>query len=176
MKRIVLLVAAVVAIGAASGKASAATVAGNYLLDQDHGLQFSQNKQNENSIVRAPSGALIAGANDEIQEPLCPGTSTPLASPCPFDPGVSVNGYYRSTDNGVTWTGGILPNTPTRVAGGDPSLDYGPRRCAGGPLVGPVVRPSTRRASATRSRSSAASKCSSMRHTTTAQPGRRPAR
>jgi len=133
MKRIVLLLAAMVAIGAASGKASAVTVAGNFLLDQDHALQFSQNKQNENSIVRDPaSGVLIAGANDEIQEPLCPGTTTPLASPCPFDPGVSVNGYYRSTDNGVTWTGGILPNTATRVGGGDPSLDYGPSRCANG--------------------------------------------
>jgi hypothetical protein len=132
MKRIVLLLVAVAAIGAAAGTASAATVGGNYLLDQDHGLQFSQNKQNENSIIRAPSGVLIAGANDEIQEPLCPGTSASLASPCPFDPGISVDGYYRSTDNGVTWTGGILPNTSTRVGGGDPSLDYGPRRCANG--------------------------------------------
>jgi hypothetical protein len=133
MKRMVLLLVAVVAVVAASGKASAATVGGNYLLDQDHGLQFSQNKQNENAIVRDPaSGVLIAGANDEIQEPLCPGASSPLTSPCPFDPSVSVNGYYRSTDNGVTWTGGILPNTATRVGGGDPSLDYGPARCAGG--------------------------------------------
>jgi hypothetical protein len=133
MKRMVLLLVAVVALVAASGKASAATVGGNYLLDQDHGLQFSQNKQNENAIVRDPaSGVLIAGANDEIQEPLCPGTSSPLTSPCPFDPSVSVDGYYRSTDNGVTWTGGILPNTATRVGGGDPSLDYGPARCPGG--------------------------------------------
>jgi hypothetical protein len=133
MKRIALLLVAVVAVVAASGKASAATVAGNFLLDQDQGLQFSQNKQNENAIVRDPaSGVLIAGANDEIQEPLCPGTSAPLASPCPFAAGVSVNGVYRSTDNGVTWAGTILPGTPAHVGGGDPSLDYGPARCSSG--------------------------------------------
>lgn len=133
MKRIVLLVIAAAAMAASSGQASAATVAGNFLLDQDHGLQFSQNKQNENAIVRDPaSGTLIAGANDEIREPLCPGTSTPLASPCPFAAGVGVSGYYRSTDNGVTWSGGTLPGTSAHVSGGDPSLDYGPSRCANG--------------------------------------------
>ncbi len=106
---------------------------GNFLVDQDHNLQFSLNKQNEPAITRDPlSGVLIAGANDEIKEPLCPGTTIPLASPCPFKPGVPISAYYRSTDNGMTWTGDFLPgfNTIGRASGGDPSLDYGPRLCA----------------------------------------------
>jgi len=104
-------------------------------VDQDQNLQFSQNKQNEPAITRDPlTGALIAGANDELEEPLCPGTTTPLASPCPFAPGVPISAYYRSTDNGKTWTGAFLPgfNTIGRVSGGDPSLDYGPQLCANG--------------------------------------------
>ena len=115
--------------------AQAATLTGNFLVDQDHNLLFSQNKQNEPAITRDPvTGVLIAGANDEIKEPLCPGTTIPLASPCPFKPGVPISAYYRSTDNGMTWSGGFLPgfNTIGRVSGGDPSLDYGPRRCANG--------------------------------------------
>src|SRR5262245_13612808 len=134
MNRIWLLGAvAAAAVLVVSAGAGAATVTGNFLLDQDHGLQFSQNKQNENAITRDPTtGVLVAGANDEIQEPLCPGTTTPLASPCPFAAGVGVSGYYRSTDKGVTWTGGILPGTGSHVSGGDPSLDYGPARCASG--------------------------------------------
>src|SRR6266702_7888830 len=74
---------------------------GNFLVDQDHNLQFSQNKQNEPAITRDPfTGVLIAGANDEIGEPLCRTPTTPLTTPCPFAPSVSVNGYYRSTDGG----------------------------------------------------------------------------
>ncbi len=132
-KAIFLVTAFALALGLGTARAHAASVAANVLVDQDHNLLFSQNKQNEPAITRDPfTGVLIAGANDEIQEPLCPGTTVPLASPCPFDPSVSVNGFYRSTTNGRTWTGGILPNPPGRNGGGDPSLDYGPRRCADG--------------------------------------------
>src|SRR2546421_9235954 len=89
---------------------AAPSTIGNFLVDQDHNLQFSQNKQNEPAITRDPlTGVLIAGANDEIQEPLCPGTTVPLASPCPFAPGVPISAYYRSTNNGKTWSGGVLP-------------------------------------------------------------------
>ena len=118
-----------------SAPAGHPTVAGNFLVDQDNNLAFSQNKQNEPAITRDPfTGILIAGANDEIQEPLCPGTTVPLASPCPFAPGIPISAYYRSTDNGQTWSGNFLPgfNTIGRVSGGDPSLDYGPARCASG--------------------------------------------
>jgi hypothetical protein len=136
---VTLLVVAVAAIrplsrAAAPGLASP-VVTGNFLVDQDHGLAFPQNKQNEPAITRDPaSGVLIAGANEEIQQPLCHGTTAPLASPCPFAPGVPTSGYYRSTDNGQTWTGAMLPGFETigRLSGGDPSLDYGPRLCSNG--------------------------------------------
>ncbi len=103
----------------------------------DHGLAFPQDKQNEPSITRDPlTGVLIAGANDEISQPACPGTSVPLASPCPFAPGAPTSAYYYSTDNGKAWAGGYLPGfgtlSPPRTSGGDPSLSYGPRRCADG--------------------------------------------
>jgi hypothetical protein len=136
---VVVLAMFLVASLALTHRASAAPpgpkVQGNVLVDQDHGLAFSQNKQNEPAITRDPAtGALVAGANDEIQQPFCSGTSTPLASPCPFAPGVPTSGYYRSTDNGQTWAGGMLPGFATigRTSGGDPSLDYGPRLCANG--------------------------------------------
>jgi hypothetical protein len=119
----------------ASSTATSPTVVGNFLVDLDHGLQFSQNKQNEPAITRDPkTGVLIAGANDEIGQPLCSGTTTPLASPCPFAPGVPTSAYYRSRDNGKTWSGGYLPGFGSigRTSGGDPSLDYGPRRCSNG--------------------------------------------
>jgi hypothetical protein len=111
------------------------TVGANHLVDLDHGLLFPQNKQNEPSITRDPlTGVLVAGANEEIGQPLCAGTTAPLSSPCPFNPGVSTSGYYRSTDGGSTWTGAYLPGFDTigRASGGDPSLDFGPRLCANG--------------------------------------------
>jgi hypothetical protein len=111
------------------------SIGANHLVDLDHGLLFPQNKQNEPSITRNPiTGVLVAGANEEIGQPLCPGTTAPLSSPCPFKPGVSTSGYYRSTNDGATWTGAYLPGFETigKTAGGDPSLDFGPRRCASG--------------------------------------------
>ena len=129
---IAIAVGLVQPITPALAKPTGPSVSGNILVDQDHGLSFSSNKQNETSITRDPvTGALVAGANDEINEGPCPGTTVPGASPCPFVRGVGVSGYYRSVD-GKTWTGGILPGTPGRASGGDPSLDNGPRRCANG--------------------------------------------
>lgn len=107
----------------------------NVNVDLDNGLAFPRNKQNEPAITRDPlTGTLVAGANDELNEPYCAGTTRPLASPCPFQPGVPNSFYYRSTDNGLSWTGGPLPGFDLigRTSGGDPSLDYGPRRCADG--------------------------------------------
>src|SRR5215472_5695209 len=130
-----ILGSAALTLRANAAQASSPTIIGNFLVDQDQNLQFPQNKQNEPAIARDPlTGALIAGANDELGQPLCPGTTTPLASPCPFAPGVPTSAYYRSTDNGKTWTGAYLPGFDTigRVSGGDPSLDYGPRLRASG--------------------------------------------
>ena len=115
--------------------AQSPTVRGNVLVDLDHGQLFPENKQNEPAITRDPlTGTLVAGANDELEEPLCPGTAVPLASPCPFKLGVPISFFYRSTDNGQTWNGGRLPGFDAigRTSGGDPSLDFGPRRCADG--------------------------------------------
>ena len=114
---------------------SGPTAGPNNLVDFDHGALFPQNKQNEPSITRDPlTGALIAGANDEVSLDLCRGTTTPLATPCPFTPGRPISAFYRSLDGGGTWTGGYLPgfDTINRLSGGDPSLDVGPRRCADG--------------------------------------------
>src|SRR6516162_7965446 len=145
MRRFIPLVAVVSLLSLAAMPLTAAPAAGatgpsvssNALVDFDHGLAFPQNKQNEPSITRDPlTGVLIAGANDEISQPACPGTSTPLASPCPFAPGEPTSAFYRSTDNGKTWAGGYLPGfdtlSPPRTSSGDPSLSYGLRRCASG--------------------------------------------
>ncbi len=110
----------------ASPSASGATgpsVSANSLVDLDHGLAFPQDKQNEPSITRDPlTGVLVAGANDELSQPLCLGTSTPLASPCPFAPGAPTSAYYYSTDNGQSWAGGYLPGFGTLLA--DPVNEF----------------------------------------------------
>jgi hypothetical protein len=67
---------------------------------------FPQNKQNEPSIALDPlTGVLVAGSNDEIDEPLCTGAGT-SSSPgsCRFAPNVGVSGVYFSTTNGQIWT------------------------------------------------------------------------
>ena len=124
------------ALAFAGGALAAAgpRVIANVNVDLDHGLAFSQNKQNEPSIARDPvTGALVAGANDELSQSLCTGTTVPLASPCPFTPGAPISAFYTSPD-GKAWSGSYLPGFATigRLSGGDPSLDFGPRRCAGG--------------------------------------------
>ena len=131
-------VAVIVAMLALAGGSPAASggpkVIANVNVDLDHGAAFPLNKQNEPSIARDPlTGALIAGANDELSLNVCAGTTAPLTSPCPFTPGRPISAYYTSAD-GTSWTGGYLPGFETigRASGGDPSLDVGPRRCAGG--------------------------------------------
>ena len=130
-----VIIGAVFVHRASAAQPSSPSVGGNFLVDLDHNLAFPRNKQNEPAITRDPlTGVLVAGANDELQNNLCPGTTTPLASPCPFTPGKPTSAFYRSSDGGKTWLGGYLPGFDTidRVSGGDPSLDYGPRRCANG--------------------------------------------
>jgi hypothetical protein len=61
---------------------------------------FPQNKQNEPSVAIDPADPSIvaAGANDEIDEPPCDGSS------CPFAQGVGNSGVYFSFDGGSNWT------------------------------------------------------------------------
>jgi hypothetical protein len=121
--------------GSATAATGAPVVRGNNLVDLDHNARFPQNKQNEPAITRDPlTGVLVAGANDELDQPLCAGTSAPLSSPCPFKQGRQTSGFYVSSNNGASWTGGYLPGYDNagirRASGGDPSLDAGPTRCA----------------------------------------------
>ena len=132
--RSIAAVAAVAALAAPAAAGAAPSAGANVNVDLDHELAFPQNKQNEPAITRDPTtGVLIAGANDEITNDLCHDVTTPLTSPCPFTPGEQTSMAYRSKD-GNTWTGQYLPGFDTigRVSGGDPSLAYGPRRCANG--------------------------------------------
>src|SRR5438067_5035224 len=103
------------------------------LVDLDHGLPFPQNKQNETSITRNPlTGVLVAGANDELDNPLCHDVTAPLTSPCPFATGEQISAFYVSSDSGANWRGGYLPGYDNagirRASCGDPSPDAGPSR------------------------------------------------
>lgn len=121
--------------GAGAQAQSGPSVLNNVLVDVDLGKPFPESKQNEPAVTRDPlTGTLIAGANDEIGEPPCRGTTVPLTSPCPFMAGVPISFYYRSTDGGQSWSGAPLPGFDRigRTSGGDPSLDFGPARCADG--------------------------------------------
>src|SRR4051812_15139107 len=90
--------AAIAVVGATAAQAGP-RVTGTTVVGFDHNLQFPRNKQNEPSITRDPiTGALVAGANDEFSLSLCPGTTIPHASPCPFTPGAPISAFYRSTD------------------------------------------------------------------------------
>jgi hypothetical protein len=113
---------------------------------------FPQNKQNEPGLALDPrTGALIAGSNDEIDEPLCRTTSTGAGS-CPFAPNVGNSGVYFSTNGGVHWTQPSFTESPHGVGScqgrvihtlpgyceqnlesfGDPNLTVGPARGANG--------------------------------------------
>ena len=113
---------------------------------------FPQNKQNEPGIARDPqTGALIAGSNDEIDEPLC-GTSATGTGACPFAPNVGTSGVYFSLDRGVHWTQPSFTESASGVGScegrvihtlpgyceqnleslGDPNLAVGPARGSDG--------------------------------------------
>ena len=105
---------------------------------------FPTNKQNEPSIAvnpRDPS-LLIAGSNDEQEQPPCgPGAVRgPDAAPndCSFFLDVGTSGVYTSSDGGVTWTNrGLLDGQPgwkasPFVSDGDPVITYGPKPDAQG--------------------------------------------
>ena len=113
---------------------------------------FPQNKQNEPTIALDPlTGVLLAGSNDELDEPLCTTTASGTGS-CPFAPNVGNSGVYVSTTGGSSWTqpgyhesaagvgscqGRIIHTLPGYCeqgleSFGDPILSFGPARGANG--------------------------------------------
>ncbi len=106
---------------------------------------FPRNKQNEPAVAIAMDAAhpniLAAGANEEIDEAPCVGSS------CPFVPGIGNSGIYFSLNGGQSWIQptyrgwtarngtthvgqiGTIPGYYERglVSDGDPALAFGPR-------------------------------------------------
>jgi hypothetical protein len=100
--------------------------------------RFPTNKQNEPTIAVNPTNPslLIAGANDEQQQPPCgpgPVRGAVPGSDCSFFPGVGTDGVYTSSDGGKTWTNrGLLDaqvgwKASALVSDGDPVIVYGPK-------------------------------------------------
>jgi hypothetical protein len=120
---------AAVAIFAATG--GAVTVSEHLVSPGTAGVtKFPRNKQNESTVAVNPIDPTIvaAGANDEIQEPLCtPATGGP--SSCPFDPFTDSMGVYITNDAGATWSQQILDAHSTTIytTDGDPALAWGPK-------------------------------------------------
>ena len=101
-RRQILHLAAAIAIGAIGSAVNALAATGPNFNSQTNLVQagpFPQNKQNEPAIAQNPADPfnLIAGANDEIDEPAC------SAIACPFVGNVGVSGVYVSHDGGATW-------------------------------------------------------------------------
>ena len=92
--------------------AQAATLNFNSQANLVQPAPFPQNKQNEPSIAQNPTNRsqLIAGSNDEIDEPPCHGGTAPA---CPFVGNVGLSGVYVSNNGGLSWTQFSAP------AGGD---------------------------------------------------------
>ncbi|MDQ1495547.1 MAG: hypothetical protein QOG69_2030 [Actinomycetota bacterium] len=100
---------------------------------------FPTNKQNEPTIAVNPTdaGVLIAGSNDEQEQPPCgPGPVRGPAAPlsdCSFFPGVGTDGVYTSSDGGQTWTNrGLIDDqaswhTAGVISDGDPVITFGPK-------------------------------------------------
>ncbi|HLQ15202.1 MAG TPA: sialidase family protein [Candidatus Eisenbacteria bacterium] len=97
--------------------AQAATLNFNSQANLVQASPFPQNKQNEPSIAQNPTNRmqLIAGSNDEIDEPACHGGTTPG---CPFTFGVGGSGVYVSNDGGVHWSQFSAPS------GGDNTISF----------------------------------------------------
>lgn len=106
--------------------------------------RFPTNKQNEPTIAVDPTDArnLIAGSNDEQEQPPCgPGLvrgSGANPADCSFFFGVGTDGVYTSGNGGTSWTNrGLLDDQPgwqssPYVSDGDPVIVYGPKPAAGG--------------------------------------------
>jgi len=139
MQKIPLTAALAVAVGAVlvfAGVGGAATITEHLVSPGTAGVtKFPQNKQNESTVAVNPLNPAIAaaGANDEIQEPLCtPATGGP--SSCPFDPFTDSMGVYITSNGGTSWSQQILDAHSTTIytTDGDPALAWGPKPSGGG--------------------------------------------
>lgn len=100
---------------------------------------FPTNKQNEPAIALNPTNSsyLIAGSNDEQEQPACgPGPVRGATAPlndCSFFPDVGTSGIYTSSTGGKSWVNrGLLDDQPSWqaspfVSDGDPVIVYGPK-------------------------------------------------
>jgi hypothetical protein len=127
----VALGGAIAAVLLFAGTGAAVTITEHLVSPGTAGVtKFPQNKQNESTVAVNPIDPTIAaaGANDEIQEPLCtPATGGP--SSCPFDPFTDSMGVYITTNGGGTWSQQILDAYPATIytTDGDPTLAWGPK-------------------------------------------------
>jgi hypothetical protein len=113
-KPLAIAMSVLVGMVASVGPAEAATLNFNSQANLVQPAPFPQNKQNEPSIAQNPTNAmnLVAGSNDEIDEPGC------TSSGCPFVTNVGGSGVYFSTDGGASWSQFSAP------AGGDNNASF----------------------------------------------------
>jgi hypothetical protein len=131
MSRLLLrgVIAAVLLIAiAAPATATPTTAVTNTQVNAAFNGPFPTNKQNEPSLAMDPNNSahLVAGSNDEIQEPPCTNTSP---SSCAFVPGVQGSGFYASFDGGHTWPcQGVVDLSGQRAqSDGDPQQSFDSR-------------------------------------------------
>jgi hypothetical protein len=149
------IVSAVIGLLLAFAVPAGAQAATEALVNTDSvGTPFPQNKQNEPTVAIDPldPSVVVAGANDEIDEPICGGAA---GNECPFAQGIGNSGIYFSFNGGASWdqptyqgfsgrsgTGfgasgcngcgpgpiGTLPHyfESGLVSDGDPVVDFGP--------------------------------------------------
>src|SRR6266576_1462351 len=156
-KKILIVLAAGVAVAAGAVPALAAGDTSVLVSVGSPVGPFSQNKQNEPALAVDASrpNILVAGANEEIDMEAC-NAGDPTT--CPFTPGVGVSGVYFSFNSGATWTQptymgltardclgpapctahagpiGTLPKyyEAGLASDGDPAVAFGPRPGANG--------------------------------------------
>lgn len=111
--------------GAAVAVAAALLVPGAALADAPVSVgsapgPFPQNKQNEPAVAVDPlnPSIVIAGSNDEIDEPNCNGNK------CPFAPGIGNTGVYWSRDGGASWEQPNYSGYSARTANGELGLGF----------------------------------------------------